>query len=164
MSTASFSVSTPRRRSLEVSLAALIAVGVVADLLESTAVSRAFEEAARGNGSKGSGGDLVRRPAEGNSGDAGADQSHADERELAVYEPVWDVLCAAVWRGDDDVAGGNGCAETILVGGRECTVRGGGWCADGGVHELRYSGGPESAGWWGEHAADGGGDDQFAQL
>ena len=57
-----------------------------------------------------------------------------------------------------------GGAEAIFVGCGECIVRGGGGRADGGVHELCYSGGAESSGRWGEHAADGRCDDQFAQL
>src|SRR5271167_636035 len=73
-----------------------------ADFLESTAISRAFEEVACRNGSKGSWGDLVRRVAEGHAGDASTDESDADERELGIYEPVWNVLRASVWCGDDD--------------------------------------------------------------
>src|ERR1700756_3843337 len=107
------------------------------------------------------GGDLVRRAAEGDAGDAGADEGDADECELALHESVWDVFYTALWRGDDDAAGGDGGAKAVLVGGGECIVRSGGGRADGGMFELCYSGGPEPSGGWGEYAADGGCDDQF---
>ena len=164
MNTTSIAVSTPSRRSLEVSLAALIAVGVILIFWSQQRYPALLKKLHAGTGVK------VAGPISFDALLKVTPEMPTPTRVMRtsvnwLYTNRFGMYFAsAVWRGDDDAAGRDGGAETIFVGCGECIVRRGGRRADGGVHELCNSCGTESSGGWREHAADDCCDDQFAQL